>query len=196
MSDEFISFDQALDELRLKEDELKKLVSEGEIRAFRKGETMKLRQSDVDALRRELGGPEEAVVDMGGADEELVFEDDDLEGDGGMATQEMEVDMDTLLEEDVEDLGDLELEEAEEDEDEIEEAVPVAAAVEEEEMHPGLMAAVLASVAVMIFFVPVALALSKGRVSGGAKLVGGFMGKKFDHVPAVEAPAEPGETNG
>jgi hypothetical protein len=48
----------------------------------------------------------------------------------------------------------------------------------------------------MIFFVPVALALSKGRVSGGAKLVGGFMGKKFDHVPAVEAPAEPGETNG
>ena len=63
-----------------------------------------------------------------------------IDGDGGMATQEMEVDMDTLLEEDVEDLGDLELDEAEEDEDEIEEAVPVAAAVEEEEMHPGLMA--------------------------------------------------------
>ena len=129
MSDEFISFDQALDELRLKEDELKKLVSEGEIRAFRKGETMKLRQSDVDALRRELGGD---VVAMEGAEEELVFEDEDLDGDGGMATQEMEVDMDTLLEEAVEDLGELELEEeaADEDEEEIEEAVPVAAAVE------------------------------------------------------------------
>ena len=195
MSDEFISFDQALDELRLKEDELKKLVSEGEIRAFRKGETMKLRQSDVDALRRELGGD---VVDMDGAEEELVFEDDDLDGDGGMATQEMEVDMDTLLEEDVEDLGELEFEEeaADEDEEEIEEAVPVAAAVEEEEMHPGLMAAVLTSVAVMILFVPVAMALSKGRVSGGAKLVGGFMGKKFDYQPAVTSVEETPENDG
>ena len=194
MSDEFISFDQALDELRLKEDELKKLVSEGEIRAFRKGETMKLRQSDVDALRRELGGD---VVDMDGAEEELVFEDDDLDGDGGMATQEMEVDMDTLLEEDVEDLGELELEEeaADEDEEEIEEAVPVAAAVEEEEMHPGLMAAVLTSVAVMILFVPVAMALSKVRDSGGAKLVGGFMGKKFDYQPAVKSVEETPEND-
>ena len=45
---EFYSFDEALKELRLKEEELKRLVSEGEIRAFREGDTMKLRKADVE----------------------------------------------------------------------------------------------------------------------------------------------------
>ncbi|MGK0220315.1 MAG: excisionase family DNA binding protein, partial [Planctomycetota bacterium] len=54
MPDEFFSFDVDRDELRLKEEELKRLVSEGEIRAFRKGDTMKLRRSDVESLRSEL----------------------------------------------------------------------------------------------------------------------------------------------
>ena len=48
--DRFYSFEEALKELRLKEEELKRLVSEGEIRAFRQGDTMRLRQSDVEAL--------------------------------------------------------------------------------------------------------------------------------------------------
>ena len=92
---EFFSFDEALRELRLKEEELRRLVSEGEIRAFREGETMKLRKSDVQNLRGELSGGE--VVDLGGAGEELVFEDDtDL--DAGMATEEIS-EADTLLEE-------------------------------------------------------------------------------------------------
>jgi hypothetical protein len=98
---EFISFEDALKELRLKEEELKRLVSEGEIRAFREGDTMKLRRSDVQNLRGELSGGE--VVDLGGAGEELVFEDDsDL--DAGMATEEI-AQADTILEEDVEDVG-------------------------------------------------------------------------------------------
>jgi excisionase family DNA binding protein len=92
---EFFSFDEALRELRLKEEELRRLVSEGEIRAFREGDTMKLRRSDVENLRSELSGGE--VVDLGGAGEELVFEDDtDL--DAGMATEEIS-EADTLLEE-------------------------------------------------------------------------------------------------
>jgi len=53
--DEFYSFDEALNELRLKEEELKRLVAEGEIRAFREGEIMKLRRGDVEELGRELG---------------------------------------------------------------------------------------------------------------------------------------------
>src|SRR5688572_18601930 len=98
---EFMSFEDALKELRLKEEELKRLVSEGEIRAFREGETMKLRKSDVQNLRGELSGGE--VVDLGGAGEELVFEDDsDL--DAGMATEEI-AQADTILEEEVEDVG-------------------------------------------------------------------------------------------
>ena len=101
MSDEFFSFDEALDELRLKEEELKRLVSEGEIRAFRKGDTMKLRRSDVEALRAELSTGGE-VVDLGDSTEELVFEDD-ADDDAGMATQEI-ADVETIIEDDVEEL--------------------------------------------------------------------------------------------
>ena len=82
--DRFYSFEEALKELRLKEEELKRLVSEGEIRAFRQGDTMRLRQSDVEALKKELTGGE--VVDLGDVKEELVFEDD-VDLDAGMATQ-------------------------------------------------------------------------------------------------------------
>ncbi|HRV82446.1 MAG TPA: hypothetical protein P5218_13485, partial [Planctomycetota bacterium] len=95
MSDEFFSFEEALNELRLKEEELKRLVSEGEIRAFRKGETMKLRRSDVESLRQELQGGE--VVHLGDdLVEELVFEEDPGEL-SGMATQQIS-EVDTILE--------------------------------------------------------------------------------------------------
>lgn len=172
MSDEFISFDKALDDLRLKEEELKRLVSEGEIRAFRKGETMKLRQSDVDALRRELGGD---VVDLGDSGEELVFEDDDVDADSGMATQEIS-DIDTLLEDEIEDVGELELDEEAEEEDEIEDLRAPAAVVEEEEMHPVLLVAVLASVLIMILFTSVAMSFATGTISGAAEAVAGLFG--------------------
>src|SRR5262245_19718314 len=103
---EFLSFEEALRELRLKEEELKRLVSEGEIRAFRDGETMKLRKKDVESLRTELSGGE--VGDLGQPSEELVFEDDtDL--DAGMATEEIS-EADTLLEEQVEEVAEVELE--------------------------------------------------------------------------------------
>lgn len=110
MADEYYSFDEALDELRLKEEELKRLVSEGEIRAFREGDTMKLRQSDVKALRDELSGGE--VVDLGGVEEELVFEDEDL-GEAGMATEEIST-ADTIIDDDVEDVGEIDLDDEEE----------------------------------------------------------------------------------
>ena len=105
---EFYSFDEALKQLRLKEDELKRLVSEGEIRAFREGETMKLRRSDVESLRSELSGGE--VVDLGDVKEELVFEDDallevgDVGEEAGMATQEIS-DVETILDEPVEEVA-------------------------------------------------------------------------------------------
>jgi len=98
---EFYSFDEALKQLRLKEEELKRLVSEGEIRAFREGGTMKLRRTDVETLRTELSGGE--VVDLGDVKEELVFEDD-VQGEAGMATQEIS-DVETILDEPVEDVA-------------------------------------------------------------------------------------------
>ncbi|MDP6519051.1 MAG: hypothetical protein QF411_04045, partial [Planctomycetota bacterium] len=114
---EFFSFEEALDKLRLKDEELKRLVSEGEIRAFREGDTMKLRRSDVDSLRSDLSGEVVSVADAG---EEVVFEDAvDLDDEAGMATQEI-TDVDTLIE-DVEDVGEIDLAE----EEDIAEAAPV-----------------------------------------------------------------------
>ena len=189
MSDEFFSFDEALNELRLKEEELKRLVSEGEIRAFRKGDTMKLRRSDVESLRSELQGGE--VVDLAEMTEELVFEDDAGLEDAGMATEEISG-VETLID-DVEDVGtlDLEIDEIEdlelvEEEDDI---IDIAGApirrgagqnVEEEEMIPSwAVGMVLATSAILLLFIPIAISLSTGRASGVARAIGGLFSESL-----------------
>ena len=43
-------YEKALRELKMRSEELKKLVSEGEIRAFRDGDSMKFRRDDIKAL--------------------------------------------------------------------------------------------------------------------------------------------------
>ena len=57
MSDsDFFSFDKALDKLSsLEEEDLKRLISAGEIRAFRDGSKMRLRAEDVDRVAGDLG---------------------------------------------------------------------------------------------------------------------------------------------
>jgi hypothetical protein len=178
--DEFFSFDEALDELRLQEDELKRLVSEGDIRAFRKGDTMKLRRSDVDALRRELSGGD--VVDLNEPAEELVFEDDAVgDEESGMATQEIS-DVDTLIDDDVEEVGELELEEEEAPAaaSRAKRPRPVAIAEEEEVEGMGIRAAMIATAIVFILGLPVALAVSSGKADGIAKSVAEMFGTKIN----------------
>jgi excisionase family DNA binding protein len=87
-NDDYISFEKALRDLQMQSEQLKRLVSEGEIRAFRDGDSMKFKREDLDALRGD--GDDEA--------EELVFEES-LEDDTGMVTEELS-DEDTLLAED------------------------------------------------------------------------------------------------
>lgn len=172
---EFYSFDEALDELRLKEEELKRLVSEGEIRAFRKGDTMKLKKADVENLRLELSGGD--VVDLGDATEELVFEDDlDLEEEAGMATQEIE-DVETIVDEDdIEDVGELDLD----DDDDVPVVRPTrrpaaaAAAIEEETEGTGMLIALIATALVMIVSIPVVMGISSGVAGDIAKSVAGI----------------------
>lgn len=182
MPEQFYSFDEALNQLNLREEELKRLVSEGEIRAFREGDTMKLRRTDVESLKKELMGGE--VVDLGGAGEDLVFEDDlDLE-ETGMATEEIS-DMDTLLEEEVEDVGEVEIEVA---------APATAAAVRTapgvrrtstavvvEEGNEGMLvrAAALLTTIVLVLTIPVVVSLSKDSPSGLAKSIAGIFGASF-----------------
>ena len=52
MPDDFLSFDDALTELQMQEAELRALVSQGRLRAFRDENTLKFRRNDVDQLRR------------------------------------------------------------------------------------------------------------------------------------------------
>jgi hypothetical protein len=184
--EEFYSFNEALDKLRLREEELKRLVSEGEIRAFREGETMKLRRTDVESLRTELLGGE--VVDLESSGEELVFEDDtDLE-EAGMATEEIS-EMDTLLDEDVEDVGEIEIEE----EVEVErgrggkETTRVrrtttaigAASVEPESESMGMRFVAILTALVLILALPLAISIGTGHASQIAKAIAGVFGKEI-----------------
>lgn len=86
-SDDFLSFEKALRELQLRSEELKKLVSEGEIRAYRDGESMKFRREDIESLSAQAEG-----------DTKLSFVDS-LEDDTGMVTEQISEE-DTLLADD------------------------------------------------------------------------------------------------
>ncbi|MEQ8763184.1 MAG: hypothetical protein RL885_04605 [Planctomycetota bacterium] len=106
MSEEFYSFDRALRELQMDEEELKKLISEGEIRAFRDDDRMKFRREDVEGLRGkgdqrpdvieelETVVEEDSIptleMDSGDAvSEELIFDESDDSGEAGMATEQI-----------------------------------------------------------------------------------------------------------
>ena len=68
---DYYSFDEVLNDLKLEEDELKRLVSAGEIRAFRDKNTMRFKAEDVARLRGARGTPEDLQLD----DLELELED-------------------------------------------------------------------------------------------------------------------------
>ena len=89
-SDDFLSFEKALRELQLRSDELKKLVSEGEIRAYRDGDSMKFRKEDIQSLTSRNEG-----------DTKLSFVDS-LEDDTGMVTEQISEEDTLLAEDDVE----------------------------------------------------------------------------------------------
>lgn len=104
MSDsEFSSFDEALKKLELEEEDLKRLISAGEIRAFREGSNMRLRVEDVSKVADQLGiGGSVAEADAGEVleVEDLVLDEAD---DEGMATTQLSEE-DTLLDDTVEEL--------------------------------------------------------------------------------------------
>jgi excisionase family DNA binding protein len=86
-NEDFLSFEKALRELKMRSEELKKLVSEGEIRAYRDGDSMKFRREDVATLHNKAEGT--TKLSMGDA----------LEDDTGMVTEQISEE-DTLLAED------------------------------------------------------------------------------------------------
>ena len=67
---DYYSFDEVLSDLRMEEDELKRLVSAGEIRAFRDQDTMRFKAADVQRLKAEPAADE-------GFDEDLELDLED-----------------------------------------------------------------------------------------------------------------------
>jgi excisionase family DNA binding protein len=101
-SGEFYTFDEVLRQLDIDENRLKRLVSEGEIRAFREGDQMKFKRAEIDNLAGRRGSTSDTSLS------EISLEDapparkragetltDDLLGDadltrkGGMRTAEI-----------------------------------------------------------------------------------------------------------
>ena len=116
-SGEFYTFDEVIKHLSIDEQRLKRLVSEGEIRAFREGDEMKFKKNDIDTL--DIGASEEGEtreIDLagGGAEasetltDDLIFDEgDELDlssDDAGMATAEI-TSQDTFVDEEGEPVG-------------------------------------------------------------------------------------------
>ena len=81
-SDEFFTFDEVLNELKLSEDELKKMVSEGEIRAFKDEDKMKFKKVDVEIKKPEhiteptvILPPDESEIPAASDDATFIEED-------------------------------------------------------------------------------------------------------------------------
>jgi hypothetical protein len=108
-SGEFYNFDEVLRQLNIDENRLKRLVSEGEIRAFREGGNMKFKQNEIDGLagRAGRGGQTSETslteisleddsqptvnVGAGGGDtlSDDLLEEPDLTASGGLQTAEI-----------------------------------------------------------------------------------------------------------
>jgi excisionase family DNA binding protein len=113
-SGEFYTFDEVIRRLDIDETKLKRLVSEGEIRAFREGDQMKFRRQDVENLDLTGARSEEetGVIDLSAGKEDtsetltddLIFDEgDDLDltsAEAGMATAEISS-QDTFVDEGV-----------------------------------------------------------------------------------------------
>jgi excisionase family DNA binding protein len=101
-SGEFYTFDEVLRQLNIDENRLKRLVSEGEIRAFREGDQMKFKRTEIDNLAGRRGGAsdtsmadislEEPAKPRKKAGETLtddLLSEPDLTKKGGMKTAEI-----------------------------------------------------------------------------------------------------------
>jgi hypothetical protein len=108
-SGEFYSFDEVLRQLNIDENRLKRLVSEGEIRAFREGGAMKFKRGEIDGLAGRTGGGSQTsetslteisleddsqpTVNVGAGEGDTLsddlLEEPDLTASGGLKTAEI-----------------------------------------------------------------------------------------------------------
>lgn len=91
--EDYVNFDAALRELKLTEDQLKRLVSEGEIRAIRgDNNSMKFRRDEIDRLKQDTGKTIQYTEESSDTltDDLLFDESNDLDvSEEGMATAQI-----------------------------------------------------------------------------------------------------------
>ena len=77
---DYYSFDDVLKELQLNEDELKRMVSEGQIRAFRSENKMKFKKEDIEKMRKEKITEPTIILPASEEEESILDLDIPLEG--------------------------------------------------------------------------------------------------------------------
>lgn len=172
---QYSSFEDALKKLELEEEDLKRLISAGEIRAFREGSKMHLRAEDVTKVAKQLGiGSSVSEKDAGRS---LEVEDLSLgaAGEEGMSTTQLSEE-DTLLD-DVETV------------DVAAEAAPAAAGAgaaarrarpveaEVQRESTGILAAAIVTCVLLVFAIPFAIGMLSARSTGVTSGVVGMFQK-------------------
>jgi hypothetical protein len=118
------------------------------------------------------------VVELG--DDELVFEDDVELGEAGMGTEEI-ANMDTMLDDDVEDVGEIDLRE-ETVGREVVPAAPLATrrttvVVEPKSEGMGMRIVLVLTGLVLILGLPIVVSISKDHPGGLARMIAGLFGQ-------------------
>lgn len=131
MNEDYMDFEKVLKELEIEEEELKRLVSAGEIKAFRDADQMKFKREEIEKIKENRGDKGPDVIELLDSDEEisvgadadlteeLTFDDEELGSDVGMATEQIS---DEFLDEELAEEGsgeEIELGAFEEDEEEV-----------------------------------------------------------------------------
>lgn len=167
---EFYSFEKALTDLSLDEEDLKRLISAGEIRAFRDGSKMRLRADDVQRVAQDLGVPGKVGQDEAGEVlevEEVLFSESAGDDDEGMVTTQLSEE-DTLLDDDLEvvemdeDLGDVSPRSMRSSS----RPARAAAATEETQESSGVLFAAIVTTAIMIYGLAFVVSMSSGQANG------------------------------
>lgn len=114
MNEDYMDFEKVLKELEIEEEELKRLVSAGEIKAFRDAEKMKFKREEIEKIKDSRGDKGPDVIELLDSDEEisvgaeadlteeLTFDEEELGSDVGMATEQIS---DEFLEEELSEEG-------------------------------------------------------------------------------------------
>ncbi|MEM7262330.1 MAG: hypothetical protein AAF488_10105 [Planctomycetota bacterium] len=102
MSEEFVSYSDALVQLGLTEDELNDLVSQGELRAFRDGDDVNFKQEDIAAMRRSRETEPTIVLSDTQAEEISVGANEEPIDLDSLSTEETVLNIEGLLEDETE----------------------------------------------------------------------------------------------